>query len=376
MLKKTLDILLIGKIYDQFFKVYLELSKRTKKEYLKNKHAIIIEKLNEIVEERDYEENEKVFELFISLIREQMLYEQSKEISKIFIESIKAEGLKIAESGEDKFVIEASLNLIKKAIDISLAYMDKPELSFNKIYKRITEIYITLDDLSSAHAINDKIDDKRVKAKLNKRIENLEAEKSAIIVKKAEESFEEEVLKERLSIIQSKAREALHDKEREFKRRKALKRAYYLDALEYLSTQELDNAIEKYKESLNHLIRIKKYNLAGVSLAVLFLLLIKQNKIEDINKILIRAKTSLSSLEKSFTETFPVSLVEKQIIEIEKIKDKINELAKRIQKERKDVARRKLMKNQYWKLALEDLSNKKFQVAINEYGKNKGRVIS
>ncbi|GAI63554.1 unnamed protein product, partial [marine sediment metagenome] len=51
----------------------------------------------------------------------------------------------------------------------------------------------------------------------------------------------------------------------------------------------------------------------------------------------------------------------------EKLKDKINELAKSIQKERKDVARRKLMKNQYWKLALEDLSNKKFQVAINEY---------
>ncbi len=419
MLKKTLDILLIGKIYDQFFKVYRELSKRTKKEYLKNKLAIIIEKLNEIVEERDYEENEKIFELIISIFREQMLYEQSKEISSIFIESIKAEGLKIVESSEDKFVIETSLDLIKKATDISSAYMENPELSFNKIYKRITEIYITLDDLSSAHAITDKIDDKSLKTELNKRIENLEAEKSAIIVKKAEESFEGEVLKERLSIIQSKAREAFHDKEREFKQRKAFKKTYYLDALAYLSTQDLDNAIEEYKESIKNLIRIKKYNLAGVSLAVLFLLLIKQNKIEDINKILIRAKTSLSSLEKSFTETFPVSLVEylidieklsdpvvlnesiqfmenlplfeeetflisdilgkshkiisepedlkKQIIEIEKIKDKINELSKSIQKERKDVARRKLMKNQYWKLALEDLSNKKFQVAINEY---------
>ena len=419
MLIKTLDILLIGKIYDQFFKVYRELSKRTKKEYLKNKLAIIIKKLNEIVEERDYEENEKIFELFISIIREQMLYEQSKEISEIFIESIKAEGLKIVESGEDKFVIEASLNLIKKATDISLAYMEKPELSFNKIYKRITEIYITLDDLSSAHAINDKIDDKWLKAELNKRIENLEAEKSAIITKKAEEFFEREVLKEKLSIIQNKAREALQDKEREFKQRKALKKAYFSNALEHLSIQDFDNAIENYKESINHLIRLKKYNLAGVSLAVLFLLLIKQNKVEDINKIIMRAKTSLSSLEKSFTETFPVSLVEylidieklkdpvvlnesiqlmdnlplfeeeillisdilgkshkmisepedlkKQIIEIEKIKDKINELAKSIRKEKKDVARSKLMRNQYWKLALEDLSNKKFQVAINEY---------
>ncbi len=419
MLKKNLDILLIGKIFDQFFKVYYELSKRTKKEYLKNKLVIIIKKLNEIVEERDYEENEEIFELFISIFREQMLYEQSKEISQIFIDSIKTEGLKIAESGEDKLVIEASLKLIKKATDISLAYMEKPELSFNNIYKRITEIYITLDDLSSAHAINDKIDDKWLKAELNKKIENLEAKKSAIVVKKAEETFEGEVLKEKLSIIQNKAREALHDKEREFKQRKALKRAYFIDALAYLSTQDLDNAIEKYKESIKRLIKIKKYNLAGVSLAVLFLLLNKLNKIEDINNILIRAKTSLSSLEKSFTETFPVSLVEylieieklndpvvlnesiqfmenlplfeeetlliseilgkshkiiseledlkKQIIEVEKLKVKINEIAKSIQKERKDVARRKLMRDQYWKLALEDLSNKKFQVAMNEY---------
>ena len=419
MLKKNLDILLIGKIFDQFFKVYYELSKRTKKEYLKNKLVIIIKKLNEIVEERDYEENEEIFELFISIFREQMLYEQSKEISQIFIDSIKTEGLKIAESGEDKLVIEASLKLIKKATDISLAYMEKPELSFNNIYKRITEIYITLDDLSSAHAINDKIDDKWLKAELNKKIENLEAKKSAIVVKKAEETFEVEVLKEKLSIIQNKAREALHDKEREFKQRKALKRAYFIDALAYLSTQDLDNAIEKYKESIKRLIKIKKYNLAGVSLAVLFLLLNKLNKIEDINNILIRAKTSLSSLEKSFTETFPVSLVEylieieklndpvvlnesiqfmenlplfeeetlliseilgkshkiisepedlkKQIIEVEKLKVKINEIAKSIQKESKDVARRKLMRDQYWKLALEDLSNKKFQVAMNEY---------
>ncbi|MHA1478363.1 MAG: hypothetical protein ACTSPU_09205, partial [Promethearchaeota archaeon] len=48
-------------------------------------------------------------------------------------------------------------------------------------------------------------------------------------------------------------------------------------------------------------------------------------------------------------------------------KEKIHKLATNIPKEKKEIANRKLMKNQYWKLALEDLSNQKFEVAANDY---------
>jgi len=71
-------------------------------------------------------------------------------------------------------------------------------------------------------------------------------------------------------------------------------------------------------------------------------------------------------LGKSLKTLEPEDL-EKKIAEIELTKEKIHELATNIPKEKKEIAQRKLMKNQYWKLTLEDLSNQKFEVAASEY---------
>ncbi|MHA1460520.1 MAG: hypothetical protein ACTSO8_03480, partial [Promethearchaeota archaeon] len=89
MIKKALDILLIGKIFDQFFKLYYNLSKKAKRIYLRNKFKIIIEKFKDIIKERDFEQTEDISVNLLSLYREQLLYDQSKEISEILIDSIK-----------------------------------------------------------------------------------------------------------------------------------------------------------------------------------------------------------------------------------------------------------------------------------------------
>ena len=418
MIKKALDILLIGKKFDQFLKMYYDLSKKAKKIYLRNKFQIVIEKLNEIIKERDFEITEDVLINFISIYREQLLYEQSKEVSELFVESIKSEAIKIIKNSETTNAIDASLILINKAKEISLMYLDNRKLNFDKIYERITEIYIELDELSLAHAILGMIENNFLKTELNRKIEKLEAEKSSNEAKKYEDSSRGKISKERLSIIQNKAREARQDRDKLLKQRKGFKRAYFKDALMYLDKKDYDNAINSYKESVNRLIDIKRLNLAGVSLAIIILILIKENKIEDFRKILIQTKNKLGSLEKSFSETFSVSLVEyildieklgdliklqesiefmenlplfdeevsllydvlgkslktlepedleRKIAEIELTKEKIHELATNIPKEKKEIAQRKLMKNQYWKLALEDLSNQKFEVAASEY---------
>jgi len=418
MIKKALDILLIGKKFDQFLKMYYDLSKKAKKIYLRNKFQIVIEKLNEIIKERDFEITEDVLINFISIYREQLLYEQSKEVSEIFVESIKSEAIKIIKNSETTNAIDASLILINKAKEISLMYLDNRKLNFDKIYERITEIYIELDELSLAHAILGMIENNFLKTELNRKIEKLEAEKSANEAKMGEESFKEKISKEKFSIIQNKTREARQDRDKLLKQRKGLKKAFFKDPLMYLDKKDYNNAINSYKESVNRLIDIKRLNLAGVSLAIILLILIKENKIEDFSKILIQTKNKLGSLEKSFSETFSVSLVEyildieklgdliklqesiefmenlplfdeeasllydvlgkslktlepedleREIAEIELTKEKIHKLATNIPKEKKEIANRKLMKNQYWKLALEDLSNQKFEVAANDY---------
>ncbi|NVM16161.1 MAG: hypothetical protein HWN80_00490 [Candidatus Lokiarchaeota archaeon] len=418
MIKKALDILLVGKEFDQFFVSYYDLSKKAKKIYLRNKLQIILEKLNEFVKERNFERVEDVIINFISVFREQLLYEQSKEVSEIFVDSIKSEALKIAKNNNTKNAIDTSLRLINKAKEISLMYLDNRKLTFDEIYERITEIYIELDELPSAHAILNMIENKFLKTELNRKIEKLEAKKSATEAKKAEESSRGEISKERLSIIKNKAREFRQEKDELLKQRSPYRRRYFKDALMYFDKKDYDNANNSYKESVNRLIDGKRLNLAGVSLAIILLIYLKQNKFEDFRAYLTQIKNELGSLEKSFSETFSVSLVE-YILDIEKLGDDIKlqesiefmenlpfyeeeisllnvilgkslktlepedfereiaeteikkenciEFSKNIPKEKKEISKRKLMKNSYWKLALEDLSNKKYEVAADDY---------
>lgn len=418
MIKKTLDILLIGKKFDQFFVEYYNLSKKAKKIYLRNKHQIILEKLNDIVKERNFEIIEDLIINFISVFREQLLYEQSKEVSEIFVDSIKSEAMKIVENSATTNAIDAALKLISKAKEISLMYLDNRKLTFDKIYERITEIYIKLDELPSAHTILNMIENKFLKTELNRKIEKLEAGKSATEAKKAEESSRGEISKERLSIIKNKAREFRQEKDELLKQRSPYRRRYFKDAPMYLDKRDYDSAIKSYEESVNRLIDGNRLNLAGVSLAIILLIYIKENKIEKFRSFLNQIKLKLGSLEKSFSETFSVYLVE-YILDIEKLgdlvklqeaiefldnlplfeeevallfeilgkspknlepedlekeiaktaykKEFIYELAGNISKEKKEIAKRKLMKNQYWKLALEDLSNQKYEVAANDY---------
>lgn len=426
MIKKALDILLIGKIFDQFFKLYYDLSKKAKKIYLRNKFQIVIEKLNDIIKERDFEVTEDVLINFISIYREQLLYEPSKEVSEIFVKSIKSEAMKIVKNSATTNAIDAALKLISKAKEISLMYLDNRKLTFDKIYERITEIYIELDELPSAHTILNMIENKFLKTEINRKIEKLEAGKSATEAKKAEESSRGEISKERLSIIKNKAREFRQEKDELLKQRNPYRRRYFKDALMYLDKRDYDSAIKSYEESVNRLIDGKRLNLAGVSLAVILLIYIKQNKIEEFRNYLSQIKLKLGSLEKSFSETFSVSLIEyildieklgdpvkfqeaiafmenlplfdeevsllyeilgkslktlepedleKEIAEIEFSKEKILKLAHNIPKEKKEIAKRKWMKNRYWKLALEDLINQKYEVAANDYKETIPRLL-
>jgi hypothetical protein len=89
MIKKALDILLIGKEFDHFFNMYYDLSKKAKTVYLRNKLKIILEKLYIFLENQDFDIAEDVLINFISIFREQLLYEQSKQVSEMFVALIK-----------------------------------------------------------------------------------------------------------------------------------------------------------------------------------------------------------------------------------------------------------------------------------------------
>ncbi|MHA1479777.1 MAG: hypothetical protein ACTSPU_16415, partial [Promethearchaeota archaeon] len=179
MLKKVLDILLIGQIFDTFTNVYYELKNETRKIYLRNKLNLIKDKLKEFGKEHDFEETFNAFIFFISIYREQSLFDQSKEIAEPTVNYIKSEAFRIVKETEDEKTINEAINLISKAIEVSKAYFDDHRINFDKTYEIIVNIYTDLGKFSKANEIADKVIEKLLKRKLNEKIQKTESEKNA-----------------------------------------------------------------------------------------------------------------------------------------------------------------------------------------------------
>jgi len=419
MLKKVLDILLVGKIFDRFTNVYYELKNETRKIYLRNKLPIIKEKLNEFEKTHDFEEVFNVFIFFISIYREQSLFDQSKEIAKLSVNHIKSEAFRIVTGTGDKKAIDLARELIRKANEISNAYLDNRKINVDKIREIIVNILIKLGDLSGAHDEAEKIEHKSLKKELINKIQELESEISASIAKKAIDTYDEKKLKERESIIKTRAREAQQDKPDYFKKRNGLRRSLYDKGLKYLKNHDWELAIKEYNFRIQFLLGRKRTNLVGISLAVSLLIHFKLKRIEEFEKSLNDIKKSLGRLEKSFSEMFPIIVVE-HIIDNEKLEDvikvkealqyvkylalfdeeldllyevmdesrkitdvddaedskasrelklkNIQETGDKITINKQVTAKRNLMKNQFWKIPYEDLSNGKLNIAGDEYG--------
>ncbi len=412
ILIKALDILIEGKLFEDFFALNSSLPVEMNKKYLAVNFPKYLEKLKEICSvESNFKKNEHILVFSNKIFRNCMLYDESKEIIKVFIKILKKEALKIIIEEENLEGINRVNELIKKINDASSSYLDNQTITFNKIYKKITEVYINFGDLSSANAYNDKIEKKAYKSEIYEKIAKIEAEKSALKSRETEESLKGELLKEKLSIIRKKAHDAFNDRDFELKQRRILKRAYFNEALNYLKDEKFDEAIKIYKDTIIQINRTKKYNLAGVSLALICLLLIKQKRNDEIDHIIIDIKEKLSSSGKLFSETFPVTLIE-YIRDINKLQDEpklmealsflenlplfeeeikllhkylgkeyqkeeviveklerglspgdsakyrsiINRIGKSITTQKSDIAKRRMMKRQYWERALINLS--------------------
>ncbi|MFX0034391.1 MAG: hypothetical protein ACFE9I_01970 [Candidatus Hermodarchaeota archaeon] len=309
ILTKSLDILLEGLEFEAFFLIFNELSIDMKSKYLTRIFPKYFQKLKDVMDLNDYKWSELVFENSINIYRKEILYDQSKEISLIFIEVIINEALRILDKESDPSGVNKAEELVKKVLNIGSKYLEKEEIKqniFDEINYKIANIYIKLDDLHLAQVYNDKIEDKGYKAEIHGQIEKIEAKKSEIRSKKAKESRKGEEIKEMPSILENRAREALLDKEKQKRERTV----YCKDALIHLKNHHYNQALEIYKSDINNLNLQNKYNLAGVSLAVASLILMREGKFDEIKKLLDETKTKLSGLAELFSNTFPVTLIE------------------------------------------------------------------
>jgi hypothetical protein len=416
LLCESLNILLEGNQIEKFFDTYLMIKTKTiKKEYLKQAFPFLIESIKQLSEISSYEKIEDLLEKANSIYRDQMLYEQSQELSKLFITIINKEALNSIKREESRSSINYAIELIKRAQNISNAYLENYEPDFDEIYKVISEQFIELGDLSSALSYLDKIEDKFYKKEVYNKLSSSEEEMIASRAKEVEAALKKKSLQERLSIIKKKSQDARLDKEFELRQRKGLKRAYFNEGLKLLENEEYEKAAEIYKNTVEKMNDLRKYYLAAVSLAILSLIRIKQDKIKAFAKYI----KSLTSSNQLFLDTFPVLLVE-YIIDLHKAKDQnkleealsfienlplfeeenkllydilgveyvgeptskpeesteldkdtvkknIINISENIQRDKQDMAKRKLMKKRYYEGILENINKDEYIKAASTY---------
>jgi len=419
ILSKGLDILLVGKIFNEFFLIYHELSESAKKKYLVNKLNLILGKVKEISIEESFEEKTSIFEKVLNIYREQLLYEQSKQIGEIYIKFLKDKAHQLISKEKNQKGIDITKNLIKKISDINAAYLDQTKRNFDELYKEIFITYTELDDLSGARASLEQIENKMLKEELHKSLNRLDDKKREIELKKVDDTYKEESLRDMFSFMKKRAQSANIDRQNLLNQRKGYRRAYFKDALMMINDENFNSSIKEYEASIDSLIRIKKYDLASVSLAMISLILLKENRSNEIKEYILKFKSKYSSLGMLISEIFAFSLIDylvniipyeaeirldetvtlmeslpffeeemnllynylgktpkkettietivEKTLELDKLKSELEQNASEIIKEKKDVARRKLMKNQYWSNALEDLSRGKLESASFDY---------
>ena len=327
---KSLDILLEGKMFEDFFITSNKLSIEIRKKYFVRIFPILLDKLKEIEKLENFNREANIMEDLNRLYRNHSLYEESKQISLLYIKIIKHQALDLLQTEGNLSGIRKANEFLKKVENVSSAYLEKEEslkVNYDKIYKKIAEIYIELKDLHNAQVYNDRINNKAYKKELHKIIDNLEIENSAVRSEIAKETQEGIDLEEDRSIIKDKAREFSRvDKESELRGRRARKTRYFTEALQYLNEKEYNKAIDIYKKSIIGFNRIKKYNLAGVSLAIVNLILFKEKRMDEVKELLDETINSLSGWGEIFSKTFPVTLT-KYMFQCKKFQDerKFNE---------------------------------------------------
>jgi hypothetical protein len=187
---------------------------------------------------------------------------------------------------------------------------ERTSLNYDYILQEIVKRYIKADELSKAAQINEKIKDKSIFSDLHAQILKIESEKSQAQIQGVRKAVNWKIKAEQLSLLKNHARDMLMNLQPYLKTREGLKRVMFKQFLEELEKKNYPEAINLCKDAIITLVRQRKIETAGISYAVLGLLLIKTNSIDKINSINDEINLSLGASSKLLYETFPAKVLD------------------------------------------------------------------
>ncbi|MHA1730323.1 MAG: hypothetical protein ACTSU5_00180 [Promethearchaeota archaeon] len=311
----SMEYYLKGLEFERVFRVLGRITPSSRETLLTKMEPLIKESAESLFESRGLKAALETLDGFNKFFRNLLLYENSRSLANLQIEFLKRSALKSIEeytaSESPERAVELALTYMRQANSVSEAYLDGEDIYDDLVYKKVARTFIDMGDLVNAEATLQKIQDKKTYTKLHERILKIESEKSGAKTRVAQQKLEDGITQEQITLLKNRAREAGMTKRADFKKRVALKRRYYLRALESLEGRKFGDALKEYTHSMKQLIRRKLFTEAGLCLLVGALSeLSSGGSMDKVKNLLDETAEELGTGASIFKETLPVRLCE------------------------------------------------------------------
>ncbi|MHA1339223.1 MAG: hypothetical protein ACTSRZ_04005 [Promethearchaeota archaeon] len=285
----------------QFLKDIYLMPNEARKQFLINRKQNIINAINIISNSTEsYENVYNMINQIIKLYRTHLLYEDVKDITHTLVVFIIKRAAMRLFSSKGLNEVPLVLNMLKEAKSLYEETNKKEELNYDKILEEIVLRYLEEGDTVHAAQINEQIKTREIFSELHKKILKLEEIKSEKATESVKKEVKWKIKEEFLSQLKNQARDVFLAKESKMKRRVALKRVLYKDALNALQDQNWDEAYYLYRKTAFSLLNKRKIETAGEPIAIMALILIKKDNYEKINDLLqeLEKETSIFNILK------------------------------------------------------------------------------
>ncbi|MCP4760762.1 MAG: hypothetical protein GY870_03205 [archaeon] len=311
LLTETLETYIEGLLLIPFAQEINNLGNNVRTSYLMRVRGRLANSVEKYFEKKETTEKiNNLMENLVRLYRNHLLYEESKELIRLQINFLTMRASERLFNTKGLLEIPTALSLIKQSEMLYGELSEKEHLKNDKIYGEIVKRYIEVEDYSKAARINEKIEDKEIFSVLHSQIQKFEEERSGEQIKDVQKIVNWKIKSEELSILKNHARDQLMTQQSVLKTRNALKRMLYKKLLNALSEKDYKNALELYKNSTISMIKQRKMETAGISYAIVGLLLIKTDSIRKLDMIKKEIDKKIGMSSKIFNETFPVKVIE------------------------------------------------------------------
>ncbi len=303
-----MDIYLARKFVSRFLRSISEISEKPRKKYIQTQEELIRSDLLALKTLIPLDRFEPLFEGIITLYRNHLLYEESHRFAELFADYLIEKGSQIANQMDIR-TISRAIEILAKIDQLARSYFERKTFNVDKILQPIVSYYIKSDNLKDARAFNEKITTKAISGANYTLIEQIQSEKSNVVIQAAKTKQEKQFYTDQLSQLANQAPVNRASMENLFRMRTGLKRRFFQEPLDQLIAQNFEAATDLYDKSSFDLARIKKFELASVSAGITILLYLSRKAGVGFQQYLQKLEQELGSSFSILNETYPMKVI-------------------------------------------------------------------